>query len=234
MPKAVVIEFIFNTPLKDWNIVANNSHGNTVKSTFLNFAGSEWDCDVRLANYGTIYALYDYVARLNETPYDLAICSWRVDDYFLTNLQKIVTDYGIPLFMPASSSVNLSEKQDRPIVFVGANDESINYRLDTWDIATNLSSPNSGYTSYTTAVVAGKSTLLLDAGFTALEVVASVREQSLNYPTWDNLIGYGKAPELFDSSIVPTPAPEPDPIPDPIPEPPYIPNSTLKLSPFFL
>ena len=40
------------------------------------------------------------------------ICFLSQDDYYLTNLQKIVTDYGIPLFMPASSSVNLSEKQD--------------------------------------------------------------------------------------------------------------------------
>lgn len=232
MPKAVVIEFTFNTPSTDWQIVTNNSHGNTVRSSFLAFAESGWTCDVRLANYGTIYAFYDYVARLNETPYDLAICSWVVDSYYIANLEKIATEYGIPLFMPRtnlSKPTNTDRDLSKKICFVGSLSQVQAWRNNTYDIASNLSGSNQNATSYTTAVVAGKSTKLINAGFTFQEVYDAINEQASNFPEWNAVDGFGQAPIEYAISIpTPEPEPEPPPSPEPEPEPPFIPTIILQ------
>ena len=238
MYKALVIEFSIGAPNPeiDWIIITNNSHGNTVRNTFLSFAQSGWSCDVRQVRDND--GFYDYVSKLQETPYDLIICSYILDVNWTNSLDKIGTDLGIPLFMPMPNSGDLNTNSFRRFncLHVGSEFSGTSIRADTWDIATNLNAPNNNFTSYTNAVVAGKATKLIDAGFTYLELYEAIREQSSQFPDWDNRNGYGKAPESF-SITLPTPIepiPEPDPIPDPIPEPPYIPNSTLKLSPFFL
>jgi hypothetical protein len=219
--KAVVIEFYWGSPSKDWVIVTNNSHGNTVKSSFLAYAGEGWTCDVRGVNFGLIFGEYDYVSKLQEIPYDIVICSWRVDSYFYRHLDKIVTELAIPVFMPSSALAFNPQTHytGYGIIFVGSSTTYPSGRLETWDTASNLTGPDTDYTSYTTAVVAGKSTVLVEAGFTGFEVKRAVQEQSSQYPTWDSQNGYGEAPALYTPTLIAPPVPpEPEPIIIPAPK----------------
>lgn len=224
MPKAVVIELIFNTPLNDWQIVTNNSHGNTVRSTFLAFAESGWTCDVRLANYSNQnYGAYDYVSKLASTPYDLVICSWRLNEYFLPSFEAI----SAPVFIVSETRTPYisGTKIYSPIIFVGADENFKSRRIDTWDIATNLSGSNQNAPSYANAVVAGKCTKLLLEGFNTNQIKNAVQEQAISFPEWTEFLGYGKAPSVYNT-VLPEPLPEPEPPIDPPPEPipPYIPT----------
>jgi hypothetical protein len=238
MPRALVIELTNNQPQLDWHLTTASSHGNTVRATFLHFAESGWTCDVRLANYSNQnYGFYDYVSKLTETPYDLVICSWRMDEYYLPSFARIVNELGVPTFLVTETRNPYisGSKINTPIVFVGANENFKSRRIDTWDIATNLSGNSQNYPSYANGVIAGKSTKLIDNGFSAVEIKEVIQEQAQDYPEWTEFLGYGQAPESYEL-ITPEPEPEPpepEPEPEPTPEPPFIPSSSKSLRPAF-
>ena len=201
MPKAVVIELTFNTPILNWQITTSTAHGNIVRSSFLSFAQSGWECDVRFASYESeIYGFYDYVEKLQETPYDLVVCSWRLDEYHLPSFARIVNELSIPTFLATDTRTPYISggKINSPIVFVGSNENFRSRRIDTWDVATNLIGSSQNFPSYANGVVAGKATKLIDNGFSATQIKEAVQEQAQDYPNWNELFGYGKAPSSYE------------------------------------
>jgi len=196
MPKAVVIEFALSA-VESWTLVTNNSHGNTVKSTFLAFAPSGWTCDVYSANSAQ-------TARNNVLSglFDLAICSYVADYSIVNTLDPISSVEGIPLFMPMPNTNGIQNRDAfnrASFVFVGANPAQAGegVRIDTWDIASNLSASSQNLTSFTTAAVAGKAASLLDAGLSAGQIYKAIRQQASNYPNWTNADGFGQAPTAY-------------------------------------
>jgi hypothetical protein len=200
MPTALIIELDANYSVP--TIVTNSTHGNTVKSTFLYYAPVGWDAVVVACPLAFGVPAYEYV-EANADLYDLCICSYYTDIYYAQNFDKIPRLLGLPMFMPMQNNQTTDSVyyQKSNIIYVGAgstvNVQGRGQRIDTFDIASNLSGGNQTLTSYTTAVVAGKAALLVDAGQTAGQVYKTVREQSANFPAWNNVDGFGKAPTAY-------------------------------------
>jgi hypothetical protein len=200
MPTCIIIEIDETQSVP--TIVTNNSHGNTVKSAFEFVMPVGWSTVIVATPYSLGVPIYEWLeARPDD--YQLAICSYTMDGNGIRNFEKIPRVLGIPLFMPVSNDDDESGTSftKSNIVFCGAgNTEPVNAvsrRIDTWDFASNLSSPNNLFTSFCTPVVAGKAAALVDAGLTPAQILKTVRMQATDYPTWDNQNGFGKAPASY-------------------------------------
>jgi hypothetical protein len=214
MPHAI----IFGIDLGQGTVSQVLTHERRVRSTFEAFKAEGWTSAIvmvtdrqDIANEPDVEAILTGVDIQSGTQVGNAIRDYAIENCDLAVFSYIVNGWtrnslgtlpesGIPLFMPIRNESGGNQNgYHSNIVLCGAGDTE-NIALEGeqiwfYDVATNLTGDQRLYTSYTTAVIAGKATHYM-ATLDGNQARKAMVYAGSRYPTWTQQNGWGRLPDV--------------------------------------